>query len=523
MALSLPNSMHMAANFDLSDPIGNTTHFRMLAAYATPGINLKLIDLGEDDLKMSFFHIANLMDDNFPNLNEGSCGDCGDVQIRIDLDPFDGTDVWGVWQKLVPFQNVYDHHPDDYTYGYYYCLFTPTDTGTDPPAPRGVTETLCFPLGAWSHCGDDEGTSTADTFDCPGPGVLDPSGIGTWVETKFNLAAFLGARVQMRWIVNSWVWSTTGESYQELGGSTWGDNAHEDGWWLDNISIQGTVESQLRLITDPDLNCSDVGAPPGTCDALNLGDPCGTGGTCVDGPAAPIGCPLTGCNESVGPDNGTSPVLAVTDLDGTPIDGITRVAQHGEALRVTATGSEITGGCANGSTQYRFFKNGVEAQGWSGKTNLEDSPTTDATYSVLVRCSSDFSCTSTTGATASVVVYGGDGGNITLTAEHSTASVALSWDPRPQPAAVSGYDLFRGSVPGPDPTLGTLQSLLCDVPEIGPLEATDSAVPTVGTAFYYMVGHRSVSSPAEPINARTGLGHDSDGKTRVAGFECVTP
>jgi hypothetical protein len=213
----------------------------------------------------------------------------------------------------------------------------------------------------------------------------------------------------------------------------------------------------------------------------------------------------------------------VTDLDGTPIDGITRVAQHGEALRVTATGSEITGGCANGSTQYRFFKNGVEAQGWSGKTNLEDSPTTDATYSVLVRCSSDFSCTSTTGATASVVVYGGDGGNITLTAEHSTASVALSWDPRPQPAAVSGYDLFRGSVPGPDPTLGTLQSLLCDVPEIGPLEATDSAVPTVGTAFYYMVGHRSVSSPAEPINARTGLGHDSDGKTRVAGFECVTP
>jgi hypothetical protein len=72
----------------------------------------------------------------------------------------------------VPFENVYDHIP--YIWSHYgpnlnYCTFTPTDTGSAPPAPRGVHETMCWPLGIWSHCGNAWGTDS--TWGCPGPGV----------------------------------------------------------------------------------------------------------------------------------------------------------------------------------------------------------------------------------------------------------------------------------------------------------------------------------------------------------------
>ena len=79
------------------------------------------------------------------------------MQIQVDENPIPGpdNDAWGFWEKLVPFENVYDHIAfvwSNFTNSY--CTLTPTDTGTDPAAPRGVIETLCFPLGVWSHCGN---------------------------------------------------------------------------------------------------------------------------------------------------------------------------------------------------------------------------------------------------------------------------------------------------------------------------------------------------------------------------------
>ena len=53
------------------------------------------------------------------------------VMTPDDADP--DIDLWGTWDKLVPYQNVYDHKPNAWsTFGGYYCLFTPTDTGTAP-------------------------------------------------------------------------------------------------------------------------------------------------------------------------------------------------------------------------------------------------------------------------------------------------------------------------------------------------------------------------------------------------------
>ena len=97
-----------------------------------------------------------------------------EVQVRVDRnpDPTPGSgDDWGPWDKLVPFENVYDHIP--YVWSFYsnvsYCNLTPADTGSAPPAPRGVHETMCFPLGVWSHCGSAWGIGS--TMSCPGPGT----------------------------------------------------------------------------------------------------------------------------------------------------------------------------------------------------------------------------------------------------------------------------------------------------------------------------------------------------------------
>jgi len=130
--------------------------------------------------------------------------------------------------------------------------------GTAPPAPRGVHETMCYPLGVWSHCGNAWGTNT--TYGCPGPGLqgsLSPASGALWVLSKFNLTNYLGARVQIRWIGSSWEFDLSGPSqdYQTYGcgaGTCWNNSLHEDGWWVDDISITGAITTQASPVPDPD-------------------------------------------------------------------------------------------------------------------------------------------------------------------------------------------------------------------------------------------------------------------------------
>jgi len=58
--------------------------------------------------------------------------------------------------------------------------------------------------------------------------VVDPSGTGVWVQSKFNLNGFLGQRrIRIRWI------AATGRPAATR--STARTNVFDDGWWLDNI------------------------------------------------------------------------------------------------------------------------------------------------------------------------------------------------------------------------------------------------------------------------------------------------
>ena len=266
-ALSAPNSLHMGAHFNpVQSAAGDTTHFRSLQGFMTPPMNLAVIPR-PGDLDFSFYHIADLMRDAGEGnggvgggRQSGQCMDCGDVQIQLDQDPDPRIDAWGFWSKLVPFENVYDNKVVVWSaFSSNYCAFTPTDTGTAPPNPNGVHETLCFPQGAWANCGDPRGTTTGNTHRCAGPGAIDASGVGVWVRTSFSLEGYLGQRIRLRWIAETWNFDPTQSSYYEVGNG-WSDNLAEDGWWLDDVRVAGTIDSQIVPLLDqaspPSTSCS---------------------------------------------------------------------------------------------------------------------------------------------------------------------------------------------------------------------------------------------------------------------------
>lgn len=501
LALSGSNSLHWGHHLDPTSRIGDTTRFRQLAAFVLNGINLAVIP-APGDLELSFYHIASMVSIDELNrfgrratsrasptgailsLASDEAFDFGDVQIQVDTNPDPAIDEWGFWDKLVPFENVYDHVPQIWSRfgtGLTYCVLTPTDTGGGAPAPRGVRETMCWPMGVWSTCGWQLDQTT--TRGCAGPGQPGNTGSGNWVQTKFDLSGFLGQRVRIRWIAQSWEFNNAASSYQELGG-TWEGLDSDDGWWIDNINVTGAIEEQIT--PEPDTKAASAGI-----------------------------CPVT-CNPGVG-DGGTSPVIALIEANG---DGI---IERGERLTVDASGSSLPGGCVDGVAQFRFERDGQLVQDWNTSNTYLDAPLVDAEYRVLARCSADMLCTSSTGATATAKVYSGDGQDVFFTMHLSTGTISeLRWDARPQVTSVDGYDIFRGTYVqfvGDDPNLTSLGCLMADVAQqpvgtqISVLD--DGATPALGSVLYYLIGH----SPRAP-SGLAPLGLWSDGTIRISPVTC---
>jgi hypothetical protein len=269
MARSGANSLHWGYHFDLHSRDGDTTRVRQLAAFMTDPIHLTPAPQ-PGDLELSFFHIADMMDNYSTQFRVGEASDFGDVQIQA-LDPDAGQ--WGYWGKLVPFQNVYDHI--SYVWSTFgtsptYCVLTPTDTGAGGYAPRGVRETLCFPNGVWSRCGHSR--DAFNTGQCIGPGLPGATGPGLWVQSRFSLAGYLGQTVRIRWIAQSWEFDCCTNSYYELGGG-WGPQPGDEGWWIDDIRVTGALQSPAPIpgavetcngldddcdgLVDEDPSCSD--------------------------------------------------------------------------------------------------------------------------------------------------------------------------------------------------------------------------------------------------------------------------
>ena len=490
MAFSGNNSLHWGKHSDATNRAGDTVSFRTLAAFVTTA-NLTPLPVA-GDLRLSFMHIVDTMDNSQADIPVGMAVDFVDVQVRVDQDPSPTTDNWGFWDKLVPFENVYDHIP--YVWSHYgaqttYCNLTPTDTGSAPPAPRGTHETMCWPLGVWSHCGNAWGTDT--TFGCPGPGftgATSPQSGALWVQTRFSLANYIGARIQIRWIASTWEFDLNGptEDYHTYGHG-WENSLNDDGWWVDDIRITGAITTQVSPAADPDP------APAATCPA-----------------------PGAECNAALGADHGYNVALSATGSDNDP------AFEKGETVSFSAAATTNPGGCADGVTEYQFKRNGAVVQDWSARAFYDEGVQADGTWTVQARCSSTPACTTTTGASSVLQVYAGDGSDLVLTlAQLSAAGNAnVNVTARPMPPTMSGYDFFRYTFPpAPPANLAGTIILACDQGLAAPVGSTvtvpDNTNPAIGQVFLYWAGY---SSPT--AGSKTALGRRTDNTIRIAPTTC---
>jgi hypothetical protein len=306
--------------------------------------------------QLRFWHQVSLLDDrNLGAVPVLRSADRGVVQLQLaDSDTGVAT---GDWIQLTPFQNVYDEQAVD---NYFNCMFDPTDDGNtedtyfdpaDPDRRLGPSST-CFPDFTFGYLGDtDQGFNPTNigNADTPPPPLPTPSlGTGTWVESKVDLSAFRGRRVRLRYLVSSL--KATQENWEAQ--FMLNPSPNDDGWWIDNIAVSGTLTNPVDVVVDTTNN-----AGLGTCPVLCAG------GTTV--------------NVEVNPGELINPALVLTDAPGQPINvnAVTSVAND----------------CLSGGPQYQFEElspnPGIIRQ-YTDDPVIDLTPQVDTTYVVRVRCSS---------------------------------------------------------------------------------------------------------------------------------------
>jgi hypothetical protein len=219
-------------------------------------------------------------------------------------------------------------------------------------------------------------------------------------------------------------------------------------------------------------------------------------------------------------------------------------------VRISAIGSTFPGGCASGSGEYRFLKNGVVVQEFSSKTFYLAAPLASAQYAALARCATDFTCQSVAGATLDLAVYSGEGGDAFFGLRTSPPDLSQGvrydratqettlywWSPGDQAVDVYrgtvGPGGGRGSLSGPfyllDTTPGPATCLLSNITGVpttigsngssGAMDQIQDTDPALGFATYYMV---SRNAPGE--GSVNGLGCAAPGVCSAApGTVCAT-
>jgi hypothetical protein len=100
-----------------------------------------------------------------------------------------------------------------------------------------------------------------------GPGLEGAWGLGTWIESKFDLGRFKGRRIRVRFLATAIKYS---EEYE-----TWADSSigyDPGGWWIDDVTIEGALETPATVALDSKDNSALPLPPDGDFDGV--GDPC---------------------------------------------------------------------------------------------------------------------------------------------------------------------------------------------------------------------------------------------------------
>jgi len=201
---------------------------------------------------LSFKHQIDLVDSRSVNAWPGEASDRGVVQLQLADDL--GQPV-GHWIKLQPYLNVYDQTAAD---NYYHCSFDPIDDGNteddffdpaDPDRRLGPSST-CNPELIFAYMGDtDAPYDPLELGNAEGPGLEGATGLGTWVESKFNLDRFKGRRIRLRFLATSL-------KQGNLETRMWSDNPSpgDDGWWIDDVMTTDTLTSPATIVSDSMAN-----------------------------------------------------------------------------------------------------------------------------------------------------------------------------------------------------------------------------------------------------------------------------
>lgn len=258
------------------DPLsGFTTPAAVIEAARTSDT----IAIGLGDAALSFKHQVSLADHRLvgPMATRRSL-DRGVVQAQI----VDGLDE-GAWRTLEPSRNRYGSAPWE---AFPQCTFDPVDDGsteydwfasTDFFDAKGPSST-CLPRTTFARAGsvrNDGPFDAAAIGNAEGPGLSGSLGSGTWVESAFDLSAYRGRQIRLRFLVagfqlwsQGWFplwddWATSGSN----------DPLLDDGWWIDDVRVTGAVDAPVFLTPDVKDN-SLLPLPGGDTDRDGVYDVC---------------------------------------------------------------------------------------------------------------------------------------------------------------------------------------------------------------------------------------------------------
>lgn len=275
-----------------------------------------------------------------------------------------------IWKKVFPYENVYDRMT---TEQFRNCSFDPDDDGNNEdsyfqpgdPARRIGPSSTCNPEFAFSYMGDTDAPFAGANlgYASDGPGLPGSLGIGTWVTSRFDLSAFRGRSITIRWLISSTkVWDSA--TWQDL--FQYNPSPFDDGWYVDDVRVTQTL---------------GISTPTVSLDSVDRSS-------------------LPACSEAC------SSVMA--DLVATP--STTPAPGNPVSFSAAASTADV---CPGGQLLYEYWVDGDangslgDAQDWAYVTESFSTaagavPTETTTYGVRVRCSSRPSCVDD--ATEQVVV-----------------------------------------------------------------------------------------------------------------------
>ena len=210
--------------------------------------------------ELSFKHQVSTADNRHTITPDGHAVDRCVVAARLSS----GT----IWQKLYPYQNVYDAQGTDF---FRNCMFDPVDDGnteddyfdpTDPARRLGPSST-CYPEFAFSYLGDTR-------YNVPfavqnigrasdGPGLQGSLGPGTWVESRFDLTRYRGRSILLRYLFTSIKFSDVATMSAQFGNPI----ADDDGWYVDDVRVTQTIgTASPTVVADTANNAALPGCGP---------------------------------------------------------------------------------------------------------------------------------------------------------------------------------------------------------------------------------------------------------------------